>query len=327
MNSLAVCQEHFPSKFKAGKLHSEFTLGTAQLGMSYGVANELGMPSDQTAVAILDKALDFGVTSFDTARGYGLAEQRIGQWMNQRALDINVITKLGFLKPLAENATMAEIESAVNENVFLSCKELCVDALNTLLLHNWKYYQDNKGLIWKHLLSLKQSGLIKNLGTSVYTPEEAIQALNVQEIAYLQLPFNVLDHRWLESDFLNSVKNRQDVIIHVRSALLQGLLANKKAIWPSISNFDSQVINNKLDNFVNEFGRLNRADLCYAYLRFFPWITSIVVGVEAIDQLQENYELFQRPPLTQIQVERIWDSFSQIPLELLNPSQWKFLAR
>lgn len=38
-------------------------------------------------------------------------------------------------------------------------------------------------------------------------------------------------------------------------------------------------------------------DLCYAYVRSMEWIDSIVVGVETIEQLEENLSLFNQSVL------------------------------
>ena len=60
---------------------SAMSLGTVQLGMNYGIANNAGKPSEETAFAILRTALEKGVTSLDTARGYGDSEDVIGRFL------------------------------------------------------------------------------------------------------------------------------------------------------------------------------------------------------------------------------------------------------
>ncbi|MDP9263469.1 MAG: cytidylyltransferase, partial [Acidobacteriota bacterium] len=71
-------QSRVPFRIRDGVAHSEFTLGTAQLGMPYGIANQQGMPSESDGFAIIRTAVASGVTSADTARGYGEAERRLG---------------------------------------------------------------------------------------------------------------------------------------------------------------------------------------------------------------------------------------------------------
>jgi aryl-alcohol dehydrogenase-like predicted oxidoreductase len=68
-----------------------FVLGTAQLGMPYGVANHCGLPSDADAAALLGAALMAGVRAFDTVRAYGASERRLGRALAD-APEVTIIT-------------------------------------------------------------------------------------------------------------------------------------------------------------------------------------------------------------------------------------------
>lgn len=46
--------------------HSRLILGTAQLGLNYGLANKSGKPDKLMAFEILNKALEYGIDAFDT---------------------------------------------------------------------------------------------------------------------------------------------------------------------------------------------------------------------------------------------------------------------
>ena len=60
---------------------SGMTLGTVQLGMNYGIANQGGKPDEQKSFSILRSALEGGVTALDTARAYGDSEEVIGRFL------------------------------------------------------------------------------------------------------------------------------------------------------------------------------------------------------------------------------------------------------
>ena len=64
----------------AGKKLSNMSLGTVQLGMNYGIANDAGKPELSKSFDMLSAALESGITSLDTARGYGDAEDVLGQY-------------------------------------------------------------------------------------------------------------------------------------------------------------------------------------------------------------------------------------------------------
>ncbi len=42
----------------------------------------------------------------------------------------------------------------------------------------------------------KKKGYIKNIGASIQSTEELNLCLKNKYISYIQLPFNLLDHRW-----------------------------------------------------------------------------------------------------------------------------------
>ena len=64
---------------------------------------------------------------------------------------------------------------------------------------------DNEEIIDNMKLA-KQLGLIKNLGVSVYTPDDSFRAMDSQFFNHIQLPFNVLDQRLLNCDFFEKAQ-------------------------------------------------------------------------------------------------------------------------
>ncbi|MBQ8699417.1 MAG: aldo/keto reductase, partial [Schwartzia sp.] len=60
---------------------SGLCLGTVQLGMKYGVNNELGrQPTRKESYDVLQAALELGIDCFDTASAYGNAETVLGDF-------------------------------------------------------------------------------------------------------------------------------------------------------------------------------------------------------------------------------------------------------
>jgi spore coat polysaccharide biosynthesis protein SpsF len=300
------------------------TLGTAQLGLDYGIANNSGMPLLNEAVGIVQYAIDHGLTHIDSARAYGEAEKRVGKALsNGYAERVNVITKLDPLADTSITDSAFCLRKAVDASIFQSCRELGAESIQTLLLHRWEHRYLRDGEVWKRLLQLKYDGVISTLGVSVQTPEEAIQALADPEIGHIQMPFNILDWRWKRNGIDKAAFLRDEVVIHARSTLLQGLLATNDVIkMPNTSNELSLKLNRKLDDLVQAFQRENRKDLCFAYIRAQTWIDSLVIGVETLDQLKENIVLFQNSPLTLEECAVIENELQGAPVELLDPSKW-----
>ena len=65
-----------------GKELLPLVLGTAQLGMDYGVANRRGKPEPKEAVEIVQTAWENGIRFFDTAQAYGESERVLGRCLS-----------------------------------------------------------------------------------------------------------------------------------------------------------------------------------------------------------------------------------------------------
>jgi spore coat polysaccharide biosynthesis protein SpsF (cytidylyltransferase family)/aryl-alcohol dehydrogenase-like predicted oxidoreductase len=312
-----------PFKSVAGRLHSELTLGTAQLGMEYGIVNRSGKPSQPLATAMVRRAITHGVTALDTARAYGEAELILGRalsgaWRSR----VEVVTKLDLPESLRADTNPSIVCEAVDESIRQSCEALGTTQLNTLLLHHDAHRRLWRGAAWHRLQELREKGLIAVLGTSVYEPSEALNALEDKAVQHLQMPMNILDRRWKAAGVDKAVSERPDVLTHARSALLQGILTNAADCWPPATGYDAPSCIRQLRMLVNQFARVSVADLCLAYVRAQPWITSVVVGCETMSQLSENLELFRLPKLTPTQCEELETIVPGAPGALLNPSRW-----
>jgi spore coat polysaccharide biosynthesis protein SpsF len=314
-----------PWRMSAGKLQSEMTLGTAQLGMDYGAVNRTGKPSRSVAVTMTRHAIAHGVTSLDTARAYGESEEVLNQALSGAwGSRVEVITKLDPLESLRPDASRAEVRAAVDESVRRSCLALGVKSLQTVLLHRWSHRTDWQGAAWQHLLELREAGLIGVLGASVYHPDEALEALSDPDIRHLQIPFNVLDYRWRAYGIPRAAMGRPEVIVHSRSALLQGLLTSGVEAWPDAFGYDLACCVSQLRDWACRLDRKNVADLCFAYVRSQDWISSVVVGCETLDQVRDNLALFCLTKLSPEQCDELEHSVPRAPEDLLNPSRWKF---
>lgn len=300
-----------------------FTLGTAQLGMNYGVVNRSGKPSRSQAVEIVRRATAEGVTSFDTARSYGDAEEVLGEALAQSPVHSQVVTKLDPFTSLASDATAHCVRSAVDKSVSCSCEALRTNKLEILLLHGWDHYRARDGAIWQRLLELRAEGRVSALGASIYEPAEALEALQVPDIRHLQLPINILDWRWKVAGMGRAVVQRPDVTIHGRSVLLQGALAQPAVQWPVVCGYDTRSCAQLLSGLVQRFQRESVLDLCIAYVRAQTWITSVVVGCETMAQLEEDLRLFRLPKLLPNQCEELEKALPHAPEDLLNPTRWK----
>ncbi len=300
---------------------AELVVGAVQLGLAYGRANRSGKPSRAAALRLVRRAADKGVRSFDTARGYGDSENRLGEALAGRR--VRTITKLSSLGELASDAPRAAVRAAVDRSIVASLDALKKSELDCLLLHRAAHFTAFGGAIWQRLTEHVAQGTVRALGVSVQNPRETLDALSRREVQHIQLPFNILDWRWREAGIIAALEQRVDVTIHARSVFLQGLLAaGDPGCWPNIDGVDARGLLAWLDEIAAAFGREDRADLCLAYARGQSWIDGIVVGMETEAQLETNLGLVARAPLAPEECARIDGVAPRVPDMLLDPAQW-----
>ena len=92
---------------------SKLVLGAAQLGLDYGINNKRGKPSREESLAILDRAFESGINTFDTAFAYGDAEEIFGEFMESRG----VRDKVSIISKLKPHTTEVEEEIIYTEHV------------------------------------------------------------------------------------------------------------------------------------------------------------------------------------------------------------------
>jgi aryl-alcohol dehydrogenase-like predicted oxidoreductase len=315
-------QPFVPARIVAGALQSSLVLGGAQFGMPYGIANRAGKPGDDELRAILGLAEAAGVAHIDTAAGYGDSEHRIGSALDADS-PLGIVTKLPPHLTDGEPTTQ-EVAQRVHVAIDRSLWLLGRSRLEAVLLHRFEHFAAAQGVIWRTLLTLQAEGKVGRIGASVYRPEELSALLASPQVGLVQIPFNILDRRWLEPDLQRAIAARPDVILHGRSALLQGLLTIDDPLqWPiSDSDLARRCIAG-LQSAAKRLGRDGVADLCFAYARAQPWLAGIVVGAETAAQMAENVRLFRTPALSPAQAEAMAASLpSPLPEQLLNPALW-----
>lgn len=300
---------------------SKLTLGTAQLGLNYGIANTNGKPGYQKSKEILKAAADYDVNCFDTAPSYGDSELIIGSFLSYYSgfskLPI-IVTKLPPMT-LDRETTYNNIYGLAREHVIESVKRLQIKTIPLYLLHRASDCDAYGGLIIESLLRLKDEGLIGVLGVSVYTPEEVEQALELEVIKAIQLPINIFDQRLIKTGLLEQLKDK-NFIVFARSIFLQGLFfLNAENLPPSLKLADNPL--RRLQELSHDH-EISIAQIALTFVRDLPGITSLVIGAEALNQVLEDIDLMKSSPLSSKLREEIMSLFSNVPLEIINPSLW-----
>ncbi|HSX24676.1 MAG TPA: aldo/keto reductase, partial [Candidatus Andersenbacteria bacterium] len=114
---------------------SRIGLGTVEIGLAYGLDNE-GLPSEEEAISLLKNVVELGVTYIDTARGYGLAEERIGKSGIGKNSNIVIGTKFGQFLKQEPDLHGNDLEKRVREDIDMSRKNLNQEVLQLAQFHN-----------------------------------------------------------------------------------------------------------------------------------------------------------------------------------------------
>ena len=77
------------------RAYGDTGLMTSAIGLGAGQIGDVGL-SETDVAALLNYALDHGVTLIDTAPSYGISEERIGRHVASRRHDRVLSTKLGY---------------------------------------------------------------------------------------------------------------------------------------------------------------------------------------------------------------------------------------
>lgn len=287
-------------------LNEYLALGTAQLGLSYGVANVSGQINENDAISILLKARAAGLCTLDTAISYGESEKRLGR---VGVSSWKIITKLPEV-PLDCN----DIAGWVLETFEASLSRMRVKEVYGLLLHRPMQLCGPSGKqIYQALVALKGSGQVKKIGISIYSPEELNAFWPEFQFDLVQAPFSVVDRRLSTSGWLKRL-NETNVEVHVRSIFLQGLLLMPASDLPKYFDRWAPL----WDAWFNwlKCNRLCPIKVCLGFILSHPEISRIVIGVDNLEQLKEITASMGFNDLEPL------DIFSCEDLDLVNPTRW-----
>lgn len=298
---------------------SRLVLGTAQFGLNYGIANKVGKPSKEQVKEILLTAFELGINVLDTANAYGDSEKILGDILSNYSKKENIIIVTKLSPNINEKADNEHIKNQVEQSVHLSLSNLNLDSIPIYMLHRAEHMTMKKGIIVKHLSKLKEEGLIINIGVSVYTPYEAEIALSIDEITAIQVPFNVFDHRMMKCGFFEKA-HLKGIAVFVRSIYLQGLILMDNDDIPDKLR-DIIPYKNKLKEICKRWGRtINEVAIKFPLMQ--KGVTGIVFGVDNLNQLKENINLYNKSSLEKPIIENILNEFKDIPEYLVDPRQW-----
>jgi hypothetical protein len=284
----------------------KLVIGSAQLGMNYGLFNNKkirGKEFRKIEKLILKSKINF----IDTATTYGESEKIIG---NSKLKNLHIITKIKI--PKKNNI---DVKSWLLKEISKSLSKLKIKKIYGVLIHD---YKDLLGKYGKNYLfslrELKRKKIIKKIGISVYDSKELKKIWKFWKPDLIQVPFNPLDNRILDSGWINILKKFK-VKIFVRSIFLQGLLINKDNSLRMSKNY--KILLNKFKNWCYK-NNISLIQGCLNFVKQFKSIDYLVIGFDNYNQLREIIDVFKKKKII------VPKNFSTNKLNLIDPRRWNW---
>jgi aryl-alcohol dehydrogenase-like predicted oxidoreductase len=190
------------------------TFGKSDLSLStlgFGAGHIGGLNLTEGEVSrFLNSIVDLGVNIFDTARAYGLSEERIGKHLSYRRNEVIISTKVGYGINGVEDWTYHSVRLGIDEALV----KLKTDYIDIVHLHSCSLEDLKRGEVIDALEHAVQSGKIK---VAAYSGEnEQLEfAASSGRFGSLQFSINPFDQRSIDK-ILSLAKARNMGVIAKR---------------------------------------------------------------------------------------------------------------
>jgi aryl-alcohol dehydrogenase-like predicted oxidoreductase len=167
---------------------SAIGLGCMSIGLADGYSSSAR--DEASAVALVRRALDLGVTLLDTANVYGDSEEKVGKALQGRRIGVVLATKFGLVTDPAGGRGV----DGRSENVYASCdaslRRLGVDHIDLYYLHRVDPSVPIEETVGA-MAELVRQGKVGHLGLSEAAPGTVRRAHQVHPITALQVEYSL----------------------------------------------------------------------------------------------------------------------------------------
>lgn len=157
-----------------------------------------GSTDEREVIAAVHRAIDLGVTLFDTAPNYGFGGSEIvlGKALGERRKDVVLVSKVGTTwDPVSFTTKIDGRYSSVKRTSEDSLKRLGTDHVDLLLMH-WADPETPIAETIGALEELKAEGKATHVGVCNFTSYELREAKKLAPICANQVGYNMFDRRW-----------------------------------------------------------------------------------------------------------------------------------
>jgi aryl-alcohol dehydrogenase-like predicted oxidoreductase len=304
---------------------SAISFGTWAIGGTWGTVR------DQESLAALHRALDLGVNFFDTADVYGdgHSERLLARLRRERSEPFYIATKAG--RRLTPHIAGGYNRENLTGFVERSLKNLETETIDLLQLHcppTEVYYMPE---VFDILDDLVKAGKIRYYGVSVEKVEEALKAIEFPDVQSVQIIFNILRQR--PADLFFKEAKRKQVGILARVPLASGLLTGKFLPSSTFESDDHRSFNRHGEAFDRgetfaglEFNAglqvieklrplvpegFTMTQMALRWILMFPEVTCAIPGAKRPEQVAENAQAADLPPLSNAIMQKIQEIYER----------------
>lgn len=285
-------------------------LKVSKLGFGAG---HIGSPSmsENEVGTLLGRAVDRGINFIDTAKGYGLSEQRIGNHLSWRRQDFIITTKVGYGIPGVDDWSYDAIVLGVED----SLRKCQTDYIDIVLLHSCPKETFEKERIRHALAEIVRSGKVRYVGYSGEN-DDLEAAITSNDYQIIECSVNICD-QFSSNNLLEKAIEKGMGVIAKRP------LAN--AFW----RYKEAPTGNYSETYWHRWQQMNvdinkdlgltltTEELVTAFIASHHKIHTAIVGTSKIKNLEKNVLRFQKQPLPEQVMNKLQEYF------LLVGKDWK----
>jgi aryl-alcohol dehydrogenase-like predicted oxidoreductase len=252
---------------------------------------------EKTAIAIVRRALELGVTVFDTGPSYsnGNAEPRLSKALRGRDTGkLLISTKVG--THIAKNGKLFHdlTRKAILDSVDASRRHLDLDIIPLLYLHGLQKEELCSPLL-DTLAELRNKGWVRWLGVNSFDTEILELLSNFPAFDAVMLDYNVLSR---QRDRLIDQLSQAGKFIAAGAALANNLYS-PSFLWQTIAadvwyslralkNYRRKLIQARRYTSLGTYGQWSRGQIALAYVLSNPHVGTAMFSTTRLAHLEEN---------------------------------------
>ena len=186
-----------------------------------------GQVDDAESIRAIHRAVDLGVTLFDTADAYGTghSEEVLGKALKELRHDVVIATKSGFTYDREQRALIGQDWSPayIRRALEASLKRLCTDYVDLYQLHTGYIPDEAVEPVFLEMERMKQEGKLRAYGWSTYTREKVDLFAAKTRGTVIQTKANVFSY---DAEAISACENHGFACLN-NSPLAMGFLSGK----------------------------------------------------------------------------------------------------